>query len=637
MKQIPTLRMDAYGILSDIFEAEGNYKISKNYYVKYIKLRDSVTLVQDRKAAQEIEARYQGEKKDNEIRILNAENELKATQIRSKNNERNYLLLSLGLAVVLAGFIYNRYKVKLKANEKLKELDQIKSRFFTNVSHEFRTPLSLIIGPLEEKLARSQQDSDRDNLLLMLRNARRLQNLINQLLDLSRLEAGNMELHLQEGEISSFIRLVGSTFSSLADRKGLVYQQDIFDTSYTGCFDRDKLEKMLNNLLSNAFKFTAEGGIVNMKAVIKEGKLVVEVKDSGIGIPEEKIDHIFNRFYQIDDSITRSSEGSGIGLALTKELADLHRGKLTVSSREGIGSVFTLMLPVSRESFRDLPVSPAGEEKEPIPALSSNLEVTTMDDDDSKPLILFAEDNLDMQKFVGDLLKERYRILTVGNGKEAFEKAKTLVPDLVITDWMMPIMDGRTCCEKLKTTDATSHIPVLMLTARADQSSKLEGLETGADDYLIKPFNTSELTVRVNNLIQQRNKLRDIFSKEITLQPKNVSLPSRDATFLSNFLSLVEKHYADPAFSVETLSDAVNMSRMQLHRKLKALTDQSPGEFLRKFRLERAKQFLSVDGTQVSEVCFKVGFNNVSHFSKAFRDFTGVTPTEFIDSAMVKK
>jgi DNA-binding response OmpR family regulator len=447
-----------------------------------------------------------------------------------------------------------------------------------------------------------------------------------------------MELHLQEGELSSVLKLIGSTFSSLAERNGLVYKQEIFQGPFKGCYDRDKLEKMLNNLLSNAFKFTPEGGLVNMKATIETGNLIVEVKDSGIGIPEEKLGLIFNRFYQIDDSITRSSEGSGIGLALTKELAELHRGRLSVSSHEGIGSVFILTLPVNRDAFRDFPITPETLPEEQLPDVKSSEYETpdTIDSDERKPVILVAEDNPDMQKFIFDLLKEKYRVICVANGKEAFERAKIIVPDIVITDWMMPVMDGLTCCEKIKTTDATCHIPVLMLTARADQSSKLEGLETGADDYLVKPFNSHELAVRIHNLIEQRRKLREVFSKEMTLQPQQISLPSRDATFLTNLLNLLEKNHADADFSVEELAEEVSMSRMQLHRKLKALTDQSPGEFLRRFRLERAKQLLSIEGTQVSEVCFKVGFNNVSHFSKAFRDFAGVTPTEFIESVIVK-
>jgi DNA-binding response OmpR family regulator len=292
---------------------------------------------------------------------------------------------------------------------------------------------------------------------------------------------------------------------------------------------------------------------------------------------------------------------------------------------------------VCKESFKNLTITPEPKSGETVSVSKSQEKDLSAHEDENKPLILVAEDNSDMRKFIFNLLNEHYRVVCVSNGKEAFEKAKEIIPDLVITDWMMPVMDGRTCCEKLKSADATCHVPVLMLTARADQPSKLEGLETGADDYLIKPFNTTELAVRAHNLIEQRRKLREKFSKEMVLQPQQISLPTRDATFLSNLLSLVEKKYSEPEFSVDDLSDHVNMSRMQLHRKLKALTDQSPGEFLRKFRLERAKQLLSIGGTQVSEACFKVGFNNVSHFSKSFREFTGVTPTEFIESVTSKK
>jgi signal transduction histidine kinase/DNA-binding NarL/FixJ family response regulator len=636
-KQILVVTMDAHALLSEIYETEGSYKLSKEHLATYMTIRDSVTQMQNKKAAQEIEARYQSEKKDDAIRILNAENGLKAAQIRSKNREQTYLLIFLALTIALAGIIYNRYKLKARANIKLKELDEMKSRFFTNVSHEFRTPLSLIIGPLEKVLTQTADGPEKENFEMMYRNADRLQNLINQVLDLSKLEAGSMELQLEEGEISAVIRLISSTFSSMAQRKNLTYTQEIFQGPLNGVYDRDKLEKMLNNLLSNAFKFTPEGGVVSLKATEEDGKISIEVTDTGIGISEKELPLIFNRFYQIDDSNTRSSEGSGIGLALTKELAELHRGKLSVTSREGIGSVFTLVIPIRRDAYPELPIQHGRLEKRVFAEtpLSQSTVVNNLDDE-SKPLILVAEDNEDMRSFMMSLLRETYRVVCTTNGKEALECAKSIVPDLIITDWMMPVMDGIACCEQIKITQATSHIPVLMLTARADQSSKLEGLETGADDYLIKPFNATELIIRISNLIEQRRKLREIFSRELILQPSQILLPSRDATFLTGLLALLEKKYSDPDFSVEGMSDYGNMSRMQLHRKLKALTDQSPGEFLRRFRLERAKQLLLVNGMQVSEVCFKVGFNNLSHFSKAFKDFTGTTPTEFSEASKEK-
>lgn len=629
-KKMASLEMDSYQLLSLIYEGNRKYELSLVNYRKYIHFRDSLEKEQNRLKAQEIEERYQSEMKDDAIRILNAENTL-------KSNQQKYLVVILILMLTLAVILYSRYNVKLKANKKLKELDLIKSRFFTNISHEFRTPLSLIIGPLEKKLTEARGESEKEGLNLMHRNARRLQNLINQLLDLSRIESGSMDLHLEERDLGETLRFIGSSFSSLAERKGIFYRQDIIN-SFIGCYDRDKLEKIINNLLSNAFKFTPEGGLVNFKTTLADGILTIEVKDSGIGIPEDQHDNIFNRFYQIDDSTVRSSEGSGIGLALTKELAELHRGNLSVASSEGIGSIFTVVIPVTRESFAGLPVKePINTENNYYPSGDLALPVQAINDDESKPLVLIAEDNEDMQRFIVELLRDHYRTLSIVNGMEAYEQAQSVVPDLVVSDWMMPGMDGLTLCEKLKTTDATSHIPVLMLTARADQSSKLEGLETGADDYLTKPFDNQELLIRIHNLIEQRKKLRQLFSGEMVLQPKQISLPSRDAEFLSRLLSLLEKRHSDPDFNIDELSREVAMSRMQLHRKLKALTDQSPGELLRNFRLERAKQMLTSTGMQVSEVCYKAGFNNVSNFSKVFKEFTGVTPSEFAASATKEK
>jgi signal transduction histidine kinase/DNA-binding response OmpR family regulator len=627
-KNLVYMRMDSYGLLSEIYEAEGNYQLGLSNHRTYIGIRDSVEREQNKAEVREIEARFQSEKKDDAIRILNAENTL-------KSNQQKYLLVILVLVTALAIILYSRYKVKLKANEKLKALDLVKTRFFTNISHEFRTPLSLILGPLEQKLD-STEGKERESFKLMHRNAKRLQNLINQLLDLSRIEAGSMQLHLEESDVAPILRFVGSSFSSLAERKGIYYGQKII-ASHVGCFDRDKLEKIINNLLSNAFKFTPEGGTVHFKAQVGKGQLIIEVKDSGIGIPKEQQQSIFNRFYQVDDSTTRTSEGSGIGLALTKELTELHKGKLSLTSSEGTGSVFTVIIPITRESFSGLTIqAPVIQESKIYFSDEESHPIGAINEDESKPLVLIAEDNADMQKFIVDLLKDSYRTISTFNGQEALARSQEVVPDFIISDWMMPVMDGLAFCEKLKITDATSHIPVLMLTARADQVSKLEGLETGADDYLTKPFDARELLVRIHNLIEQRKKLRKLFSREVVLQPKQISLPSRDAEFLSRLLSLLEAKSGNPDFSVEELSDEVNMSRMQLHRKLKALTDQSPGEFLRKFRLERAKQMLSVPGMQVSEVCYKVGFNNLSNFSKVFKEFTGVTPSEFMSAATEK-
>jgi signal transduction histidine kinase len=454
-KGLASLEMDSYHTMADIYEGEGDYKNSMVFYKKYRAIRDSLTDIENRKAAAEVEARYQNEKKDDAIRILNTENELRATQ-------QKYLIAFVVLLVIVALVLYNRYAVKQKANKKLRELDQIKSRFFTNVSHEFRTPLSLILGPLEEKLAKANNQNDKETFLLMQRNASRLQTLINQLLDLSRIEAGSMELHLEEGDPVSALRLISGTFASLAERKRITFAQEISGEASVGSFDRDKIEKIVTNLLSNAFKFTPEGGKVYFKATIVNDKLVVEVRDSGIGIAPEKINFIFNRFYQTDDSSTRVSEGSGIGLALTKELTELHRGTLIVSSVKDFGSVFTLTLPISRAAYDDLPVKE--KKKEAITTLNDlqRHAEPAFDENDVRPIVLIAEDNEDMRHFTAGLLKEHYRIVTSVNGKDALKQAQILVPDLVISDWMMPEMDGRMLCENLKTKETTSPIPVFM-------------------------------------------------------------------------------------------------------------------------------------------------------------------------------
>ena len=468
----------------------------------------------------------------------------------------------------------------------------------------------------------------------MHRNARRLQDLINQLLDLARLEAGSMALRLQVGDMTQTLRFVGSAFPSLAERKGIDYRQEI-KPNIRGCYDRDKVEKITNNLLSNAFKFTPEGGRVELRAEQHGGHCVIEVRDSGPGIPSDQLEKIFQRFYQIDETATRTAQGSGIGLALARELTELHRGTLTVQSREHEGSVFTVSVPIERDAYKGLVIDEAADEKQPDAVLESHETISqALNEDESTPVVLVAEDNEDMRSFIGDLLKDQYRLVMADNGVDALRLCREVVPDLMVCDWMMPRMDGRTLCERVKLDEVTSHIPVLMLTARADQESRISGLETGADDYLTKPFDAVELTVRTRNLIDQRKRLREHFSRELVLQPGNIALPSKDAEFLERVLNVVEKHHVHPGFSVDAFSENLNMSRMQLHRKLKALTGESPGEFLRRFRLERAKQLLSVRGAHISDVCFQVGYNSVSNFSRAFREANGITPSEFVNSIL---
>lgn len=622
-KKMTPVYMDCVQALSELYEREGDYKRSLAYYKSFVNLRDSVNRMQNRKEAKEIEERFESAKKDDAIRILNARNDLKSMQQR-------YLLAFTVITLIMALVLYNRYKVKRRANEKLKELDEVKSRFFINISHEFRTPLTLVITPLEKLVSQIGDRVSQNSLNQVLRNARELQRLTDQVLDLSRIEAGSLSLQVEETNIETFLRSIAGRFEPFAEAKSINFKTNLGSVSRTGCIDTFRVDTILSNLLSNAFKFTPEGGRIDLTADVKGEQLHIEVKDNGVGIPSDKLNKVFERFYQVDDE-KKITAGTGVGLALAKELAELHRGRLLATSTPGQGSTFVLEIPVNRETYSNVQtrqVKPdAVENLSVVPASPSDHSFG----DESKPLVLVAEDHEEMLKLVAGIVGEYYRVEPVRNGADALLKAKELIPDIIVTDWMMPGMDGRTFCEQIRNMSETCHIPVLMLTARVDDVSKMEGLETGVDDYLTKPFKSTELLVRIRNLIRQRALLREVFRQRIVVKPAELNLPSRDTEFLERVLSLLELNYSDSGFDVDRLASETGLSRMQLHRKLKALTDQSPGEFIRRFRLERARQMLSVPGVQVSEVCYKVGFNNVSNFSKAFREFAEMTPTEFME------
>ncbi len=562
--------------------------------------------------------------------------------------------------------IRNRNELRMRAFEadKLYELDQMKSSFFANISHEFRTPLTLIQGPVERMLSEESREDAKNEYRMILRNSKRLLALVNQLLDLSKIESGQMILHAGEMDIVEVVRGIAASFESLAVRKGIRFSIDTPDKPFVGWFDRDCVEKILTNLLSNAFKFTAEGGKVTFSLtpltagptgvpsatgrVVPEGRdeglVDMSVTDTGIGIPPDQIDKVFDRFYQVDASHTRDQEGTGLGLALTKELVELQRGEITVSSEPGKGSQFTVRLPLSKEPFEIEEISapsqpttiglePQGEADNLRPGTqdfaSADRAALEVGVDEAHPLLLIVEDNSDMRKYMRTHL-DKYRVIEAINGEDGIGKAIETIPDLIISDVMMPKMDGFQLCEKLKTDERTSHIPVILLTAKAGIEHKIEGLETGADDYITKPFDARELQVRVRNLIEQRRKLRERFGREIKLKPADIAITSADERFLNKAMELVEAHIPDMAFTAEVFARKMYLSQMQLHRKIKALTNRSPWEFVRTLRLERACQLLQKHAATIAEIAYQVGYSDPSHFADAFRRQLGVSPSEFI-------
>jgi DNA-binding response OmpR family regulator/anti-sigma regulatory factor (Ser/Thr protein kinase) len=401
------------------------------------------------------------------------------------------------------------------------------------------------------------------------------------------------------------------------------------------------MEKIFTNLLSNAFKFTPEGGKVLVQISNSRfqdpRQLRITIADTGIGIPTEELPRVFDRFYQVDASQTREHEGSGIGLALTKELVELHHGSISVKSEAGKGTEFTVRFPLGREHLKDDEIvdRPEGSDvtfrqPEVVPVIPSDVAEKPEEKDASvKPIVLIVEDNADVRAYMREYLVTGYEVQEAHDGSEGIEKAKEIIPDLIISDVMMPKKDGYELCRTLKLDEKTSHIPIILLTAKAGTENKIEGLETGADDYLTKPFDAKELLVRVKNLIDLRQKLRERFGKLlISLSPDQAPVKSVDKTFLDKLRVAIEKNMSREDFTVEELAGEAAMSRAQLHRKLVALTGDSAGDLIRSFRLQRAKEMLENRGGTVAEIAYAVGFSSPAYFTKCFREQFGVVPSD---------
>jgi len=562
-----------------------------------------------------------------------------------------YVLYGIFIVSLFTGitrFYLNRQRLKHQLElehehaEKLGEIDQLKSRFFANISHEFRTPLTLIIGPVKQVITKIKDEKVKEELSMVHRSAKKLHGMVNQLLDLSKLEAGGMELKTSEENIIPLLKGLVLSFASLAERKKITLKFSSVLDEILVFVDRDKIEKIINNILSNAFKFTPEGGCINVNVKITNGKVEISFSDSGIGISEERIDKIFDRFFQVDGSHTREQEGTGIGLALTKELVELHKGEIEVESEEGKGTSFTVRLLLGKDHLKpeEIIEEKVKEEKKAVIPIEKaelipesrtkeeKIDVETITET-GKPTLLIVEDNVDVRNYIRGYLEKSFRISEAVDGKDGLDKSLKYMPDLIVSDVMMPKMDGFELCKKLKTDERTSHIPVILLTAKASGQDKIEGLEIGADDYLMKPFDAEELKARIKNLIEQRRKLRERFHREIGIKPKDIATTSMDQQFLQKVINIVEKHISDPDLSIEDFSKEVGMSRIHLNRKLKALTDKTTSDFISTLRLKRAAILLQQKSTTVSEVAFDVGFNNLSYFARKFREQFGILPSEY--------
>ena len=528
---------------------------------------------------------------------------------------------------------------------KLEEMAAVKSRFFANISHEFRTPLTLIKGPIELMQEEKRDREEAKQLDIVLRNVQKLLILINQLLDLSRFDSGKLKLNVAYQNIIPFFKGIIAAFDIKAVQKKIKLSFTTKTSTLFLYFDGDKIEQILGNLLVNALKFTPRGGKVTVSVEKRKSKeshaanemLELSIKDTGVGIPREQLPHIFERFFRVERPVNGESlpEGTGIGLALTKELVELHGGRINVHSDEDEGTEFVILLPLGDAHLKpeDIVTVPDGEAKpkEAGQMASSLLTVTKKEKKKGKKetedtqrigeknVILVVEDNVDMLNFIGSCLKPFYSVVEALDGKEGIEKAKKHIPDLVISDIMMPKLEGDELCRQLKNDIETSHIPIILLTARASEESIIQGYETGADDYIVKPFNRRILLSRIKNLIALRRQLQLKIQKQHLHIPEGLAISPMDKEFLVELQAAIEANMAEPEFNMEKLRKKLYMAKTSLTRKVKALTGETPNQYLQSYRLERADQLLKAKQGNVTEIAYKVGFSSSSYFARCYK------------------
>jgi len=557
-----------------------------------------------------------------------------------------------------------RHKVELEQIERKRsdEIHNLELKYFTNISHEIRTPLTLILGPLEKVLQMPDLNARIVNQLqLMQHHGQRLNRLLNQLMDFRKQGKSELKLRVAKGNIVKFIKEIFISFRESSVDRNIEYHFDSPAESIELFYDRDILEKVFYNLLSNAFKYTSDEGriIVSVKTIDRDDiapqlnvvnshyttifdtdYTQISITDTGHGISKEDQQHIFERFFRANSNSTKTAVGTGIGLALTKELILVHKGIISVESEIGKGSTFSAYLPVGKDHFSEDEIIKDFKDSEHLDNYAlinheklSLDEVKNINNENStleKPKLLIVEDNVDVRKYIRDIFDNEYQILESANGREGLEKALEEIPDIVVSDVMMPLMDGLELCGKLKKDERTSHIPIVLLTARTSLIFKVEGIETGADDYITKPFSPKYLEARIRNLVEQRKRLKKKFSDKIYVKPKDITLNSLDESFLQKIIETIDQNMNNSEYNIEDMCKDIGMSRMQLYRKLKAITGLSANELIRTQRLQRAAQLLEQDVLNISQITYEVGFNDLKYFRSRFQEHFGMTPSDYI-------
>jgi len=523
----------------------------------------------------------------------------------------------VGLLLLIGGSLFYTYRNKIKTAQKLNELNELKSRFFANISHEFRTPLTLIKSPVQSLQSEISDVDQKNKLQLIDTNSTRMLALVDQLLELSKIDSGKLKLILKDGNIGSFLTSIIEPFEFQSKEKGILFTANIQKTVENSAFDKDVIEKIVTNLVSNAFKYSPENESIVFTSSVENSNLKVVVSNTGSELKKEDLPKLFERFYQKN----QSQQGVGIGLALVKELVELYKGTIT-TSLENKELSFIVDLPLTMANKNAVIIPPKDATSIIENATTSETEL---------PILLLVDDNADIRNVLKDIFKENYQILEAEDGEQALKIALKEIPDCIISDVMMPKMDGFEFTKQIKTNELTSFIPILLLTAKTSDEAHLQGLKSTADAFLTKPFNNEIVKETVLQLIAERKKLQERYSQELVLRPTDIVINSIDEKFVARLQKTLDEHVSNAEFSSDDFARAVGMSRMQLHRKLKTLFGVSTTEFLRNERLKIAAELLRKENGNISDVAYAVGFNDVSYFSKCFKELYQCTPTEFVD------
>ena len=570
----------------------------------------------------------QNEEMNKQTARLNALHGKVDTYLVQYNHQKMYIVLFSIILLLLIGIMVYIYRTILMKRRIEEEANKAKLQFFTNISHELRTPLTLIADPVNYIIHDDNLNSQQRSMLqIVQRNVLVLTQLVSEILDFRKVQNGKMELRLSDFNLAESMKQWIMLFSASAQKKHITISMDAPDTIMLRA-DQDKIERICYNLLSNALKYTSEGGEISLMAKEEGGRVMISVADNGCGISSDELPYIFDRFYQAKNA----GRGTGIGLAIVKAFTELHHGEVSATSIEGKGSTFTIHIPVrqkgevtnqSTEKIEQL-VEPSSAEE--VPNQARHIDELIQPYQTDKPEVLIIDDNIDIRTYLRSVLSEKYNVSEAADGKAGLELARKIVPDIVLSDIMMPVMDGLAFCQQLKTDKAISHIPVILLTARSLDEQRAEGYEHGADAYLSKPFSLRLLLSRIDNLIESRKKLNQTWSKGVEDDEIGNLSNEIDKSFLKQLRKIIQENLANSDLSVEQIGDEIGLSRVQLYRKVKALTGYSPVEIVRKARLTRARHLLQTTERTVSEVAYAVGFSTPSYFSKCYKDEFGESP-----------